>query len=200
MPHLHKAELIDGVVHMPSPVSYQGHGSPHFEVNGWLAFYSWQTPGVQGANNATVRLDLENEPQPDLVLLIDPARGGQARISADDYLESAPELVVEISSSTAHIDLNRKLELYRRNRVQEYVVWRVPEQALDWFVLQDNQFQRLHPDEAGILRSETFPGLWLHVHALIHRDGSLLLATLQQGLASPEHDAFVAKLASALPG
>jgi Uma2 family endonuclease len=191
MPEVKKAELIDGVVHMPSPVSLQGHGTPHFEINGWLAVYRWATPHVIGANNATVRLDLDNEPQPDLVLLIDPAHGGQASISADDFIEQAPELVIEVSSSTAQADRTRKLELYRRNGVREYLVWNVPEPNVEWFVLRAGQFTPLQPDALGVLRSEVFPGLWLHVPALLAQNGPTLLATLQQGLASLEHASFV---------
>ena len=200
MPEVKKAELIDGVVHMPSPVSLHGHGTPHFEINGWLAVYRWQTPYVIGANNATVRLDLDNEPQPDLVLLIDPAHGGQASISADDFIEQAPELVVEVSSSTAAMDLTRKAELYRRNGVREYLLWNVPQGAIEWFVLRAGQFARLQADAQGIWRSEVFPGLWLNAAALLRQDGATLLTTLQQGLASPEHAAFVTQLGETLGG
>jgi Uma2 family endonuclease len=194
MPEVKKAELIDGVVHMPSPVSLHGHGVPHARLNTWLDTYAIYTPGTQCANNATVRLDLDNEPQPDLVLLIDPGHGGQASISADDFIEQAPELVVEVSSSTALMDLSRKAELYRRNGVREYLLWNVPQGAIEWFVLREGQFARLQADPEGIWRSEVFPGLWLDGAALIRQDGPTLLATLQQGLASPEHAAFVARL------
>src|SRR5215472_16033211 len=121
MPHLRKAELIEGVVHMPSPVRYRRHGRPHALLMGWLIHYEAATPGVETADNSTARLDLDNEPQPDAVLLIDPARGGQARISADDYIENAPELVAEVASSSVSIDLTTKLHVYRRNGVREYV-------------------------------------------------------------------------------
>jgi len=194
MPEVKKAELIDGVVHMPSPVSLHGHGQPHARLNTWLDTYAIYTPGVFCANNATVRLDLDNEPQPDLVLLIDPARGGQSRISADDFIEQAPELVIEIASSTVTSDGTRKRELYRRNGVQEYLLWQVPERRVDWVVLRAGQFVPLNADAQGILRSEVFPGLWLNVLALLGHDGAALLATLQQGLATPEHAAFVAHL------
>ena len=131
MPHLRKAELIEGVVHMPSPVRYRRHGRPHALLMGWLIHYEAATPGVETADNSTARLDLDNEPQPDAVLLIDPARGGQTRISEDDYIENAPELVAEVASSSVSIDLTTKLHVYRRNGVREYVVWRVLEQAVE---------------------------------------------------------------------
>src|SRR5262245_51963059 len=95
MPRLKKAELIEGVVYMPSPVRHRRHGRPNLHLAGWVAAYEAATPGVEGADNGTARLDLDNEPQPDVLLLIDPARGGQARISSDDYVEDAPELVAE---------------------------------------------------------------------------------------------------------
>jgi len=194
MPHIKKAELIEGVVYMPSPVSMLRHGSPHFALNGWLFVYRSNTPGVRGADNATVRLDLENEPQPDNLLLIEPDRGGQARYSPEGYVEGAPELVGEISASSVSIDLNAKLRAYQRNGVREYVVWRVRDQAIDWFVMRNAQFERLAADDAGVLKSEAFPGLWLDAPAMLRGDLPAVLAVLQQGIADPAQVSFVAKL------
>src|SRR5947209_2476661 len=132
MPHLKKAELIEGVVFMPSPVRYKRHSLPHFQLITWLGFYQAATPGVGGGDNGTTRLDLDNEPQPDAFLLIDPACGGQARISEDDYVELAPELVGEIAASSVAFDLHTKLTVYRRSGVREYLVWRVLDQQFDW--------------------------------------------------------------------
>src|SRR5436190_19787022 len=96
MPHLKKAELIEGIVYMPSPVRVRRHGVPQSRLGAWLAVYASETPGVESTDNSTVRLDLDNEPQPDLALIKLPAKGGQAHISEDDYIEGAPELVAEI--------------------------------------------------------------------------------------------------------
>jgi Uma2 family endonuclease len=194
MPHIKKAELIEGVVYMPSPVRQRRHGRPHGHLVTWLGVYEATTPGVEMGDNTTARLDLTNEPQPDALLLIDPARGGQAHISADDYIEGAPEWIAEVAASSVSIDLNAKLAVYQRNGVLEYVVWRVLNRAVDWFVLRDGQFERLAPDAHGILRSTVFPGLWLDAAALVRGDLATVLAVLQQGLASPEHAAFVARL------
>src|ERR671922_3091229 len=95
MPHLNKAELIEGVVYVPSPVRHRHHGAPHAQLIGWLVQYAAHTPGVEVADNTSVRLDLDNEPQPDALLRIDPACGGQSRLSEDDFIEGAPELVAE---------------------------------------------------------------------------------------------------------
>lgn len=194
MPDVKKAELIEGVVFMPSPVRLHHHGRPHLNVVTWLGIYLAHTPGVQGGDNTTVRLDLDNEPQPDALLFIDPARGGQARISTDDYVEGAPELVVEVAASNVAIDLHTKLRVYRRNGVREYVVWRVLDTAIDWFVLRGSQYDRLPPDANGRYQSEVFPGLWLDAPALLRGDLAAVLQTTLQGVASPEHAAFVARL------
>lgn len=194
MPHPTKAELIEGIVYMPSPVRLQRHGQPQAHLVGWLVFYTGGTPGVIVGDNSTVRLDLDNEPQPDALLLIDPARGGQARVSADDYVETAPEFVAEVAASSASLDLHAKRQVYRRNGVREYVVWRVLDGALDWFILRNDAYVHLAPDAQGVIRSEVFPGLWLHTAALLRGDMASVFTTLQQGLASPEHAAFVAHL------
>lgn len=199
MPHLIKAELIEGVVYMPSPVRQRRHGRPHAHLIAWLVQYEAGTPGVEVGDNSTARLDLDNEPQPDALLLIDPARGGQARIGTDDYIEGAPELVAEVASSSASYDLHTKLHVYRRSGVREYIVWRVLEQAVDWFVLRDGQYEQLLPGSDGVLRSEVFAGLWLDLAALLRGDIAAVLTAVQQGMASPEHGAYVARMSALSP-
>jgi len=162
----------------------------------WLGVYWSTTPGVEAGDNATVRLDLENEPQPDAFLRILPACGGQSRDSGE-YVGGAPELIAEVAASSASYDLHDKLRAYQRNGVCEYVVWRVWDRAIDWFVLREGHFERLAPDSAGYYRSEVFPGLWLDAAALIRGDLARVLAVLQEGLSSPEHAQFVDRLRAA---
>jgi Uma2 family endonuclease len=199
MPGVKKAELIEGVVYMPSPVRFQQHGQPHSHLIGWLFAYEAQTPGVAGGDNTTLRLDQKNEPQPDAVLMIESASGGQSRVDRDGYIEGAPELVAEIASSSVSIDLHDKLEVYRRNGVREYLAWRVLDRAVDWFSLRDGQYQTLAPDNEGILRSEVFPGLWLHFPAMLDGKLDVVLATLERGIATSEHREFAAKLKPTQP-
>jgi Uma2 family endonuclease len=200
MPELKKAELIEGVVHMPSPVRWNRQARPHAALLGWLLVYEASTPGVQAGGDSSLRLDLDNEPQPDAALIVDPARGGRVRLSADDYVVGGPELVAEVSASSVSIDLNTKLRVYRRNEVQEYLVWRVLQQAVDWFVLRQGQYEPLAAGPDALLRSEVFPGLWLDPAALTQGDPAALLQALQRGLASPEHADLVARLQQAAPG
>ena len=200
MPELKKAELIEGVVHMPAAVRWRHHGSPHVILTTWLGIYCAATPGTDVGDNSSIRLDMQNEPQPDATMIIEPACGGQARITPDDYVEFAPELIAEVSASTASIDLKTKPQVYLRNGVREYLVWRVVNKAIDWFVLRQGQYQPLQPDAAGVLRSEVFPGLWLDAAALVQRDRVKVHAVLQQGLATPEHAAFVTQLQQAQGG
>jgi Uma2 family endonuclease len=197
MPEVKKAELIEGVVYMPSPIRWNQHASPHASVITWLGTYQALTPGVSVGDNGTLRLDLENEPQPDAALLIEPSHGGQARLSDDDYVEGAPELVAEVAASSVSIDLHIKLRVYLRNSVREYLVWRVQDQVIDWFVLRHGQYDRLTADATGVFRSEVFPGLWLDTAALARGDLAAVLQILQQGTAGPEHAAFVARLQAA---
>lgn len=198
MPQVKKAELIEGIVYMPSPVRVRSHGQPHGQIIGWVCVYCAATPGVDFADNATLRLDPDNEPQPDAVLWIDPAAGGRARVSAEDYLEGAPELVVEVAASSVSYDVHVKQPVYRRNGVQEYILWRVLDRQIDWFRLVDEQYVPLQPDTRGVLHSQVFPGLCLAVPALLQGDLAGVLAEAQQGLASAEHRAFVETLRVAM--
>jgi Uma2 family endonuclease len=194
MPYIKKAELIEGVVYVASPVRMANHGRPHAALVGWLMVYKAATPGVDLGDNATVRLDADNEPQPDALLRIEPEVGGNSRISDDDYVEGVPELIAEIAASSASYDLNDKLNAYRRNGVQEYIVWQIYENRLNWFSLQEGRYVTLEPDGVGVIRSQIFPGLWLAVNALREGDLAEVLAVLQQGLQTAEHQAFVEHL------
>ena len=193
MPHVNKAELIEGVVHMPSPVRYCHYSEPHAHLIGWMFCYKLLTPCAKLGDNGTVRLDQKNEPQPDGMLFLKPSSGGHAAISDDDYIEGAPELVAEVAASSASIDLHTKKTAYRRNGVQEYIVWRVLDRQIDWFTAKGGEFEPLVPDESGILRSLVFPGLWLDAPALLRGELTAVNAVLQQGLASPEHAEFFKK-------
>jgi Uma2 family endonuclease len=196
MPKLKKAELIEGIVYMASPLRFEPHAEPHADLMGWLWSYKIATPGVRLGDNPTVRLDVDNEPQPDAVLLIDSRYGGQTRLSDDGYIEGAPEFVAEIAASTATIDLRDKKRVYRRSKVKEYLVWQVMDRRLDWFSLQEEEYISLVPDAAGIIRSRVFPGLWLAVSALLEGDMSSAIATLQTGLNSDAHQDFIQQLAT----
>jgi Uma2 family endonuclease len=192
-----RAELIEGRVYVSPPVSFGSHGNPHFSLIGWLAAYAVATPGVLGGDNASLRLDLKNMPQPDAFLIIEPSRGGQATISDDDYVEGAPELVVEVAASSASYDLHDKFEVFVRNRVREYIIWQTKETRIDYFSIENDAYQPHVPDANGCYRSIVFPGLWLDSASLINGDLVKVHNVLKLGLASPEHAAFVAKLAAA---
>ncbi len=194
MPHLKKAELIEGVVYMPAALRFRSHGQPHGNIMGCLWTYMVATPGIELGDTPTVRLDLDNAPQPDAVLMIEERCGGQARLSDDDYIEGAPELVAEIAASSASIDLGDKLRVYRRSGVQEYIVWQVFERRFDWFYLQNGEYVSLPVDDNGVIFSRVFPGLWLAVDDLLAGNMTQLLAVLQAGLSSAEHAEFVQQL------
>ncbi len=176
-----KAELIEGIVYMASPLRFESHAKPHGNFVTWLSIYSFSNPGLQVGIEPTVRLDLDNEPQPDVVLFI-PGRG--ARITEDDYIAGAPELVVEISASTVSIDLHQKKQAYQRNGVQEYIVWRTLEREIDWFRLDNGAYIQLEPDDNGTIQSQVFPGLWLAVESMLAGEMTEVLAVLQAGLKS----------------
>ncbi|MGB0561552.1 MAG: Uma2 family endonuclease [Spirulinaceae cyanobacterium] len=184
MPNLKKAELIEGIVHMASPLHAHAHGKPHAQIMAWLGVYAALTSNVEALDNPTVRLDADNEPQPDAILRVE--TGGQSSITPDDYVDGAPELVVEIAASSVSIDLHQKRQVYRRNQVQEYVVWRVYDQELDWFRLDQGEYVQLDVNEAGLLCSQVFPGLWLDRAALLAGEMAQVLTVVQAGVTSQE--------------
>lgn len=195
MPHVKKAELLKGIVYMTSPVRIDRHAEPHARIVTWLGIFQLSTPGVLVADNGTVRLGPEDQPQPDAFLMIPRERGGQSTVGAEGYLEGAPELAAEVASSSVSYDLHVKLDVYREHGVKEYIVWRVLDHAVDWFALRGDRYELRAAGADGILRSEVFPGLWLDPAALLAGDGPRLIAVLQEGLASAEHAAFVERLA-----
>lgn len=184
-------ELIGGIVYMASPLKRQ-HGTYHPEVSLVLGLYKAGTPGVQVADNMTAILGEESEPQPDLMLRLVKECGGQSDYNEEDYLVGAPELVAEVAHSSRAIDLGRKRLDYLAAGVQEYVVFSIEERELHWFHFPSKR--KLKPDRAGVWKSKVFPGLWLNGPALVAQDSAGLVATLQAGLATPEHAAFAAQL------
>ncbi|MGF1992410.1 MAG: Uma2 family endonuclease [Nostoc sp. ZfuVER08] len=194
MPRHQKAELIEGVVYLASPLRFESHAEPHGHTITWLGVYQASTPGVRLGIEPTVRLDANNEPQPDGVLLITPTAKGQSYFSDDDYIEGAPELVVEIAASSVAIDLHDKKKAYCRNGIKEYIIWQIFENQLDWFRLQQGEYVSLEADTNRIIKSQVFPGLWLSVSDLLAGNMQQVLAVLQSGLNSPEHQLFVQQL------
>lgn len=189
-----RAELIGGIVYVASPLRIR-HGSYHLLLGGLFSVYEGKTPGVEGGDNTTVLLGFEGEPQPDLHLRILPEFGGQSKTSPDDYVEGPPELISEISASSRSIDLHGKREDYQRYGVLEYLVLTLREMEFRWFDLEAER--ELPPGPDGIIRLRTFPGLWIDSEAVLARNHSKAHRTLAKGLRSPEHRAFVARLAAA---
>ncbi len=173
-----------------SPVSYD-HGRPSYEVIFWLGHYEVRTPGVEGLADVTTLMDELGVPQPDVQLRILPEYGGQTR-DEGEYVGGAPELVVEVAKSSRKIDLGKKRDDYERAGVKEYIIVTRDPDDVHWFVRRGKKLVKRRRDRDGLYRSKVFPGLWLDPAALLRRD----LATLDRGLASPEHAAFVAKLAA----
>ena len=174
-PHIKKAELIEGVVYVASPVNFEKHGQPHWIIMGWLAVYGELHPEVAGGDNSTLRLDNDNETQPDALLRY--RTGGTSTLDEDGYLVGVPELAIEVASSSTSIDTHAKKNAYRRNGVPEYLVWRVRDEAVDWFVLESGDYLPLEPGADGVIESRIFPGLRLNVPALVAMDLSAVLAT-----------------------
>jgi Uma2 family endonuclease len=188
-----KAELIGGIVYVASPLSPL-HGKPHVLLTTLFGTYAVHTPGVEAADNTTVLLGEESEPQPDVYLRILPECGGQSRTASEEYVEGAPELIAEVAHTSRAIDLHAKRRDYQRYGVREYLVLSVRDRRMFWFDLQADR--ELTPDADGVIRVHTFPGLWIDVEALLAKDPRMM-EVLAEGLATAEHTTFVKSLAQA---
>jgi Uma2 family endonuclease len=184
-PNLKKAELIEGVVYVSSPVSPR-HGAIHSDIIGWMSVYRAATPGVQIFDNTSLRLDADNEPQPDVAVVID----ADPTLVDAEFLETKPALIIEVAASSAAYDLHQKLHVYRRNGIQEYLVLIAHEQETRWYRWHEGTYIQLRPNDDGILRSQILQGLWFHSERFWQGDLAGLFAILQQGLASADHQAF----------
>jgi Uma2 family endonuclease len=195
MPNLKLAELIRGVVYMPSPLS-RPHGSMDLRVATWLGAYSAATPGVEGACSATTLMGDDEAPQPDSSLYILPEYGGRITMQGQ-LLQGAPDFLSEVCLTSTSHDLREKLEVYQEAGVSEYLaVLLRHNNEVRWHRLTGGRFVVEPMPADGIYRSTVFSGLWLDAPALLAGDLARVLAVLQQGLASPEHAAFVRQLAA----
>jgi Uma2 family endonuclease len=189
-----KFELIGGFVHMASPMRRR-HGTFHTDLSAVFWFYHLNTPGLEVADNTTAILNEENEPQPDLILRVLTEFGGRSYEDEHGYLNGPPELIAEVAHSSLRMDMGPKRREYRRAGVLEYLVLNAEGRHLYWFHFASQR--QLRPDRQGVWRSRVFPGLWIDEPALLTRDSPRLIATLQRGLATPEHAAFVERLRAA---
>ncbi len=179
MPSLKKAELIQGKVIMSSPVRTDVHARPDSVLQTWLGVYAATfADTVDAVINATVKLGPDDVAQPDGALYL---LQGQASLDEKGYLIGSPELVVEIAASSASIDAREKLASYRRAGIKEYLLWRVLDETLEWFVLDDDEYVPLE-DSDGVIKSRTFDGLWLDGYAALAGDRAAVLSCLQRGL------------------
>jgi len=110
----------------------------------------------------------------------------------------APELVVEVEAWSRSRDLGARLKVYERMGVREYLIADISHRQFLWKECANGAFEPVEPGADGIFRSRFFPGLWLDPAALSRLDLLKLFAVVQQGLETPEHAAFVTRLAERL--
>ena len=180
---------------MPSPVGL-AHSDAQLPALVWLDYYAENTPGVRALPEVTTILGWRSEPQPDGLLRILPECGGRTW-DEGEYIGGGSELIVEISKTTRYVDLGSKKADYERAGVQEYIVRAIDPDEIYWFGQEQGELVRRSIGDDGLYRSIVFPGLWLDPVALLDGDRRRLRAVVDLGCATPEHAAFVARLAAA---
>lgn len=190
-PEIKRAELIGGIVFMPPPVSLD-HGENELDIGTWAGSYRAYTPGCVGGHNTSCFL-LQDLPQPDVHLRILPEYGGRS-YEKDRLLAGTPEFFAEVCRSSVVYDLHQKKDLYEEAGIPEYLAILIAEKEVRWHVLEEGRYRLMDPGPDGVYRARVFPGLWLDARAFLDRDMPRVLAVLQQGIASPEHQQFVQRL------
>jgi Uma2 family endonuclease len=196
-PEIKKAELLNGIVYMPPPV-FEDHSTPHNIAATWIGFYSVHTRGTKAHNDRTLQLVGYNQVQPDVCLVLLPECGGKTFVNEHRELAGFPELIFEVAASSASYDLFEKKNAYHANQVQEYIVWQTLDHRLDWFQWTPAEYVRRAPDARGMIKSNVFPGLWLHATALLLEEYQKVMKTLEHGLRTAEHSRFVTQLSAKL--
>ncbi|MDB5387485.1 MAG: hypothetical protein JWM11_3131 [Planctomycetaceae bacterium] len=182
-------ELIQGVVSMNAAAMKLPHNDYVSQLVTQAMLYSRRTPGVHAGAGATVILNEQNEPEPDVFLRLQPGLGGSSSNTEPHggYVQGPPEQIIEIADSTVFRDLHQKKDVYQQVGVKEYIVVCVENCEIKWFTWPEGE-REIPPDK--VLRSLLFPGFWLDVEALFRLDGLRLEEVLFRGLASPEYVAF----------
>lgn len=175
-----RAELIEGIVVMSPPISCD-HGKANSLFDRLLGHYAAATPHTAVAVNTSVRMDGENEDQPDVMLWIETGSMSRMRMGASGLLEGRPELAVEIALSSRSYDLHEKKAVYQRNQVPEYFVWEVMDARLQWFLLEKGEYVLSKERADGLHCSRIFPGLWLNFRALVSGDDKKAFRILERG-------------------
>jgi Uma2 family endonuclease len=178
-PRIKLAELIGGIVYMPSPVSIE-HGDMDRRIGTWLGVYQAATPGTESGHNATAFV-LDDALQPDVNLRLLPEYGGGSW-AENHYLHGVPELVAEVSVTSASYDLHAKYTLYESAGVPEYLIVLLFEREIRWHALTEGCYQPVSRDVDGLWRSRIFPGLWLDGQAMLAGD---MQQVLKRSLCCP---------------
>ncbi|TWT86053.1 Uma2 family endonuclease [Neorhodopirellula pilleata] len=178
MPEKVKAERINRKVYLMSPLRAVHHGNPHALLAGWLIHYCMHHPTLRVSDSATIQLNLDNDPQPDLCVI---REGGQTHFN-DGYIVGPPEMIVEIAGSSASYDFGEKRYVYEQAGVGEYLVFETIEGRIAWWRHDNGRYVDISPSD-GIYRSVLFPRLWLDADALRAADTLKLIRALERGMA-----------------
>lgn len=177
-PEVKRAERIDGKVYLQMAVS-QLHARAHALIIAWLSAYWARHADCEVLAEGTARLGADSDPQPDAMLRRTTLGSSGVEAGIAGMVVGPPELIVEVSASSASYDLFEKKALYLRNGVLEYVVWQLYEQRLDWFRLEGSEYVPQAPDESGVFESRVFPGLRLPIAALLAGDVAAVMSAVR---------------------
>jgi hypothetical protein len=192
-PH-QKVDLVDGEIYVAPPRSVC-HGALHCDVSYLLHLYKLATPGVAVVGHCSTILDERSEVQPYLSVLLKEEYGGTSHANWEDYICGPAELLVQFTDELGCREMQARRAVFERAGVGEFLAVSVAERQVNWFHFPTGSL--IEPNRRGVSKSRVFPGLWLAFHLIWAEDYPAQLALLDRGLASPEHAAFVKRLAKA---
>lgn len=155
--------------------------------------YRVRTVGLYACINVGVKLG-DVFVNPDFMVMIGKGHHNQCKPDFEnDYFVGPPNFIMDIHNDLNSEFIQERKQLYEKSGVQEYVIVHENLEWVEWNRLEKGKlfkkkkFQEVQPDENGIIKSSSLPGLWIPINALKKRNNWAVMACIDQGLTRRGH-------------